>query len=374
MALQFKGGPFAGSYTTNTFNTGKAQPMPPPSQGTPYGGKGFQGNVFQGNLGRQPQPPSQPAGRVMDGPGSFYGPGGPRMADETGFKFPGGPQQPGRVMDGPGSFYGPGGPRMADETGFNYQNPRQPPQWNMGDDIRRPPNNPAPPPMPPAQQPGRVMDGPGSGYGPRGGYGFGDDFRVLPGPGGGFPPPPTQPPPVAFRPGQANPIQPQVEESPEDYRRSIAAERARAARMDSEAAAKRQKMQQNRPTYNVPGYANPVTDPMVAQNEYDRIAREQRAAARGEKPRKTQMELDMEARNASHRQHVQQRAEIQEALPGQDQATRKAIQQRVSAYGETPEEAFRNGGFAAQQAYASSRMNDGPGPSARTPAGQSRWR
>jgi len=37
MALQFKGGPFAGSYTTNTFNTGKAQPMPPPSRGTPYG-------------------------------------------------------------------------------------------------------------------------------------------------------------------------------------------------------------------------------------------------------------------------------------------------------------------------------------------------
>jgi hypothetical protein len=144
--------------------------------------------------------------------------------------------------------------------------------------------------------------------------------------------------------------------------------------MDSEAAAKRQKMQQNRPTYNVPGYANPVTDPMVAQNEYDRIAREQKAAARGEKPRKTQMELDMEGRNARHQQHVQQRTQIQEALPGQDQATLRAIQQRVSAYGETPEEAFQNGGFAAQQAYAKSRMNDGPGPSARTPAGQSRWR
>ena len=61
MALQFNGGPFAGSYTTNTFNAGRAQPMPPPSQGTPYGG-----NVFQGNLGRQP------AGPIFHG---IYAPG-----------------------------------------------------------------------------------------------------------------------------------------------------------------------------------------------------------------------------------------------------------------------------------------------------------
>jgi membrane protein involved in colicin uptake len=144
--------------------------------------------------------------------------------------------------------------------------------------------------------------------------------------------------------------------------------------MDSEAAAKRQKMQQNRPTYNVPGYANPVTDPMVARNEYDRIAREQKAAARGEKPRKTQMELDMEYRRQEHERVLAQRKQTQRALPGQDEATQRAVRQRMSAYGETPEEAFQNGGFSAQQAYASSRMNDGPGPSARTPAGQSRWR
>jgi hypothetical protein len=144
--------------------------------------------------------------------------------------------------------------------------------------------------------------------------------------------------------------------------------------MDAEAAAKRQKMQQDRQGYKVPGYDNPVYDPTVAQNEYDRLAREQKAAARGDKPRKTQMELDMEYRRQEHERVLAQRKQTQRALPGQDEATQRAVRQRMSAYGETPEEAFQNGGFAAQQAYASSRMNDGPGPSARTPAGQSRWR
>jgi membrane protein involved in colicin uptake len=144
--------------------------------------------------------------------------------------------------------------------------------------------------------------------------------------------------------------------------------------MDAEAAAKRQKMLQDRQTYEVPGYSGRVTDPMVAQNEYDRLAREQKAAARGDKPRKTQMELDMEAQQQEHNRILQQRDQAQKSLPGVDEATQRAVRQRMSAYGETPEEAFQNGGFAAQQAYASSRMNDGPGPSARTPAGQSRWR
>lgn len=401
MALQFNGGPFAGSYTTNTFNAGRAQPMPPPSRGTPYGQQpsritdmqyrgnipipkgapqsvvdymtknpdkwtrgpstrrpqapqvaagggprvdpiGWElagqahrlpwqplgGNVFQGNLGRQPSPPSQSSGRVMDGPGSGFGPMRP-----TGYAQP--IQEPSR-----GTPYGMPPPQMSDDSGYSRPSPRQPPQWDMGDDIRRPPSNPARPPMPPTPQPGRIMDGPGSGFGPSAGYGFGDDYRVLPGPGAN---PYSQPP------------QPQAQSRP-------------AGNFANGQPG--QKMQQSRPTYNVPGYANPVTDPIVAQNEYDRIAREQKAAARGEKPRKTQMELDMEDRNARHQQHVQQRTQIQEALPGQDQATLRAIQQRVSAYGETPEEALQNGGFAAQQAYANSRMNDGPGPSARTPAGQ----
>lgn len=334
------------------------------------------GNVFQGNLGRQssglgPMRPGTGYAQPIQEPSQGTPYGMPRKSDDSGFYR--------------------GGPRIADETEFNYQNPRQPPQWNMGDDIRRPPSNPARPPMPPAPQPGRLMAGPGSGYG------YGNDTYYLPhsGTGGGMPPPqrnpyvdqggqatagpyggfpayPTNPPPVTFRPGQANPIQQPAEESPEEYRRSIAAERARAAKMDAEAAAKRQKAQQNRPTYEVPGYSGRVTDPMVAQNEYDRIAREERAAARGDKPRKTQMELDMEARQQEHQRILQQRAAAQNSLPGVDEATQRAVRQRMSAYGETPEQAFQNGGFAAQQAYARSRMADGP--TARTPAGQSRWR
>lgn len=46
MSLQFTSGPFAGrGYTTNTFTPGRAQPRPTPSQGTPYGGQAFQGNL-----------------------------------------------------------------------------------------------------------------------------------------------------------------------------------------------------------------------------------------------------------------------------------------------------------------------------------------
>lgn len=37
MALQWNDGPFRGSYTTNTFSTGRAQPIQPPSLGNQYG-------------------------------------------------------------------------------------------------------------------------------------------------------------------------------------------------------------------------------------------------------------------------------------------------------------------------------------------------
>ena len=281
---------------------------------------------------------------------------------------------------------------------------------DFGNDIRRPPSGTPPAPPPPA--PGRVMDGPGSGFtynpnmrdggpndtrGQRPGYG--NDTYYLPQngtgggmpppnpyidqggpatagpygpPPGGFPPPPSRPPPVTFRPGQANSIQPQAEESPEEYRRSIMAERARAAKMDAAAAAKRQKMQQNRQGTKFDGYDNPVYDPMVAENEQQKIYREQRAAGRGEKPRKTQMELEMESRRQEHERVLAQRSQVQGALPGVDEATQRAVRQRMSAYGETPEQAFQNGGFAARQSYARSQMADGPQP--RQPAGQSRWR
>ena len=209
-------------------------------------------------------------------------------------------------------------PRPVNESGYTYPGNRQPDFVN--DVIRRPPSGT--PPMPPPPAPGRIMDGPGSGFtypgnpnirdgndtrGQRPGYG--NDTYYLPHSGtgggmpppnyyidqggpatagpygpppGGFPPPPSRPPPVNFRPGQASSIQPQVEESPEEYRRSVAAERARAAKMDAAAAAKRQKMQQNRQGVQFDGYDNPIYDPMVIQNERDKRAAQEKARGRGE--------------------------------------------------------------------------------------------
>jgi hypothetical protein len=115
--------------------------------------------------------------------------------------------------------------------------------------------------------------------------------------------------------------------------------------MDAAAAAKRQKMQQGRQGTNFDGYDNPVYDPMVADNEQQRIYREQRAAARGEKPKKTDREVQREAwdqdRQASLARQQREQAE---------QADLRERRMRINP------------------------MDDGPGPSARTPAGQSLWR
>lgn len=322
------------------------------------------GNVFQGNLDRRPygpaaggpawnmgndirrppsnptpppMPPVPPRGRIMDGPGS-------------GFTFPGNggmsPFAQGRAQSIPEPSQGTpyGGPRMSDDSDFNFDHLRGKvaPSWDMGDDIRRVPDSrPAPTRQPPPH------------------WNMGDDVRRVPGNRSASP---YGQPDTSWQP------------DPDEYRRSIAAEQRRAAEQDRELAARRQKAQAGRKTYDVPGYDRPVSDPVVAQNEYDRIAREQRAAARGDKPRKTQLELDMELRNQEHDRIVKQRSQVQSALPDLDQATQNAIRQRMNAYGETPEEAYQNGGFAARQQYARDAMNDGIGRSERVPVGRSRWR
>lgn len=253
------------------------------------------------------------------------------------------------------------------------------PAWNMGDDIRRPPSNPARPPMPTAPQPGRIMDGPGSGftfpgnngasqfapgraqpiqepsqgtpYAPKtyGIYAPGTDITQLPYTDTMQPNPGYQP-----KPGSGGgsgsyygAVEPRMSD---DSGFNFDHLRPPQGMGDDIRRAPDNRPAPRRPAYNVPGYDNQVLDPMVAQNEYDRIAREQRAAARGDKPRKTQMELDMEMRNQEHNRTVQQRSQVQSALPGVDQATQKAIRQRINAYGETPEQAYQNGGFAARAA------------------------
>lgn len=233
---------------------------------------------------------------------------------------------------------------MSDDSDFNFDHLRGKvaPSWDMDDDIRRVPDSrPAPTRQPPPH------------------WNMGDDVRRVP---GNRPAPPYGQSDTSWQP------------NPDDYRRSIIEEQRRAAAQEREAAERRRNAQKNRQTYEVPGYDNRVIDPMVAQNEYDRIAREQRAAARGDKPRKTQLELDMELRNQEHDRIVKQRSQVQSALPDLDQATQNAIRQRMNAYGETPEEAYQNGGFAARRAYANSASNDGLGRAERVPVGRSRWR
>lgn len=317
-------------------------------------------------------------------------------------------KQPANMLD-PRARQMPPPPAPAYDSGYTYPGTRQFDYQDFGNDIRRPPSGPLPP-APPPPAPGRVMDGPGSGFtypgndygqksvnqldpryrgtgggfpapptgrimnGPGSGYDFGNDAFYLPHngtgggmppprlnpyvdqggqatagpygpPPGGFPPPPSRPPPVSYRPGQANPIQSQSEESPEEYRQSVAAERARAAKMDAAAAAKRKKMQQDRQGATFDGYDNPVYDPMVADNENQRIYREQRATARGEKPKKTDREVQKEA-YAQDRQASLARRRREEA----EQADLRERRMR------------------------SNPGNDGPPPTTRTPAGQSRWR
>lgn len=302
----------------------------------PYG-KVFQGNVFQGNLGRQP------SGRVMDGPGSGFGPMRP-----TGYAQP--IQEPSQ-----GTPYGM--PRPSDFPDSRWKPAGQPPQWNVGDDIRRPPSNPVRPPMPPPPLPGRIMDGPGSGFTyPRppedrqyaggtpgfdertGRYnqGFGDDIRRAP-----------------SSSGRAQPIPPNTDTNwqpdPEEYRRSVAAERARAAKMDAEAAAKRQKMLQDRQGVKFPEYENRIYDPIVIQNEMDKRAAQAKAEARGETPRKTQGELDREESNRSHARQNKAREDIARAYPNLPPNERYRMESYVMA-GNSLAEAYKNSG--AEFAYS----------------------
>lgn len=221
-----------------------------------------------------------------------------------------------RVMDGPGS-------------GFNYPGTMQPA-------VMPRPVNAVDPRIAP-QGGGRVMDGPGSGFN-------------YPGTGGGFPPPSGGPPPgmdyaraapqdnqrvlpPPMRPGMAQPIQPQSQGTP-----------------------------YNQQGYDIPGFQVPIKDPIVAQNEWDNFQRSQANAAKGQQPRKSQMELDREARAAESNRIKQQRSQVQQSMPQVDQATQNAIRQRMEFYGETPEQAYQNGGFAARAAQAASANAPRPVP------------
>lgn len=83
MSLQFTSGPFAGrAYTTNTFTPGRAQPRPTPSQGTPYGGQAFQGNLggqYNAQRAYGPSPGAYAPGTGMP-PGQFTGAMQPKPA------------------------------------------------------------------------------------------------------------------------------------------------------------------------------------------------------------------------------------------------------------------------------------------------------
>jgi hypothetical protein len=119
--------------------------------------------------------------------------------------------------------------------------------------------------------------------------------------------------------------------------------------MDSEAAAKRQKMLQDRQGVKFPEYENRIYDPVVIQNELDKRAAQAKAAARGETPRKTQGELDMEEGNRSHLMQKKAREDISRAYPNLPPNERYRMESYVMA-GDSIEDAYKNSG--AEFAYS----------------------
>jgi hypothetical protein len=123
--------------------------------------------------------------------------------------------------------------------------------------------------------------------------------------------------------------------------------------MDAEAAAKRQKMLQDRQGVKFPEYENRIYDPIVIQNELDKRAAQAKAAARGETPRKTQGELDREEGNRSHLMQKKAREDIARAYPNLPPNERYRMENYVMA-GDSIEDAYKNSGveFAYSQRAA----------------------
>ena len=173
MALQFTGGPFAGSYTTNTFTPGRAQPRPTPSQGTPYGGSAFQGN-FGGQYNAQRANPGAYAPGAGSPPGQFTGAMQPKPAPRqqpsayqspqgpyisTTYAHPGGgwghsPQPLGQQGGGPSpGAYAPGAAMTGPPDSMQQKPAYQPPQGPYGSTTYAyPAGNWGHSPQPPAQQ------------------------------------------------------------------------------------------------------------------------------------------------------------------------------------------------------------------------------
>lgn len=246
-------------------------------------------------------------GQVMDGPGFNY-PGSQRPAG------PGAPSPrpgSGRIMDGPDSgFNYPG-------TGGRFPRPEPPPgmeyarsQEDSPQDAKRVFAGAEPRRNGGGQPPGGDMYAGGTPY---------FDERT----GGGFPQPPAGGVQGWQQPGAAQPIQPQSQGTP----------------------------------YGQQGY-----DILVAQNEWDNFQRSQANASKGLPPKRSQMEIDREQQAAESQRIKDQRSLVQQSMPNADQATQQAIRQRMQWYGETPEQAYQNGGFASRQAQAAAANAPRPMP------------
>lgn len=241
---------------------------------------------------------------------SFQGGAGnrlPRAPSPDASRF--GPQ----VMDGPGSgFAYPGSPNLAGPGyGGDVPDPRRERKVFAGAEPRRKGSG---------QPPGGDMYAGGTPY---------FDERT----GGGFPQPPAGGVQGWQPPGAAQPIQPQSQGTPYGQQ-----------------------------GYDIPGYQVPVQDPIVAQNEWDNFQRAQSNASKGLPPKRSQMEIDREQQSAESQRIKDQRSLVQQSMPNADQATQQAIRQRMQWYGETPEQAYQNGGFASRQAQAAAANAPHPMP------------